>query len=173
MKKILSFLFLLFVSLASSGNTPHRSNHLYALFQGYDKDMESEYGVYVIRHTITAMPKVKKIAVDFYEYSEVEIPQGRFLLHQVTEELLKRINMCKYVRPFLDHYPLTEEDIEVSISFLDPKTHKGYTHGKLAYATLLKGNVHYSEYHQPKERAKEIHQEKYIPSRLYIKSFER
>jgi hypothetical protein len=165
MKKIIATLFILFASLASSGHTPHRSNDLQVFFREYDLDMQKEYGMHAIRHTITTMPKVKKIAVDFYEYSEAEIPQGRFLLHQATEELLKRVNLCKYIRPFLDHYPLTEEDIEVSISFLDPKTHKSYTQGKLAYATLLKGVVHYSGYPLEKKQAKELYAEKYIPHR--------
>ena len=137
------------------------------LFEDYDRDMQDEYGMHMIRHSIIATPKVKKIVVDFYEYSEAEIHEGRFLLHQAVEELLDRINLCKYIRPFLDHHPLTEEDIEISISFIDPKTHKGYAHGKLSGATLLQGVIHYSGSHLPKERAKEIHQEKYIPHRLY------
>jgi hypothetical protein len=165
MKKFISFLFLVFASLASSGHTPHRSNQLQVLFNEYGKDMKEEYGMHIIRHSISATPKVKKIVVDFYEYSEAEISQGRFLLHQAAEELLNRINECKYIRPFLDHHPLTEEDIEISISFLDPKTHKNYAYGKMSCATLLHGIIHYSGCHLPKERSKKIHEEKYIPHR--------
>lgn len=153
---------ILCLTFMGCGNTPHQGDIFSHLFDKYNQEMRGEFGLHAMQHRITTDPKIRKIAVDFYDYKERETLQARFLIHQVTESLLTRLNGCSYIRSHFDHFPLTATDLEVSISFIDPKTHKSQAFDQLVNVSLINGQIYYSTYSKEKESLEPIHSESYI-----------
>lgn len=155
-------LFILCFSLIGCGNNPHQKDVFTHLFDKFNQEMMGDLELHAMQHRITTDPKIRKIAVDFYHYQEVEILHARFLIHQVTERLLERLNTCAYIRSHFDHFPLTEKDLEVSISFIDPKTHKRHALNELSNVSLLNGRIYFSAHRKDQEIPESMHTEEYI-----------
>ena len=69
-----------------------------------------------------SMPeKVKRFMVYFISGQKLSPEQAWVLTLNSSQDLLALINENEEIRPFLDHYPFTESDIELRIHFIDEK----------------------------------------------------
>lgn len=111
----------------------------------YPRDMKLEYGLNLIDQKIEG----EKASFDFYHYAEVEALQARLLIHGAAKELFKLM-------------PFHKKDVSITISFIDPVTHKRYLHDKIATVSLFDGRIHYSTYRPELEKLEVILTEEFI-----------
>lgn len=134
------------VFILSSCSTSPQSNLLSRVLLSHHNEMKQEFDLHLLDQRTQCEPKLGKLCFDYYHYEEVDVRQARLLIHKISQSLLTRINSCMYLRPFLAHYPLTPSDLDISISVIDPKTKKRYSHDHLTQTALLGGIVHYTKY---------------------------
>jgi len=60
---------------------------------------------------------IKRVFVDFETSAALDIDQASALYVEVMEELLRRINADRQVRPYLHNYPFEESNIKLMMTF--------------------------------------------------------
>ena len=147
MKRLWPILLCCMTISCDRGNSSHLEEKAaaYKVFAQLQEDL----GLYLIDHKLTHSPKLKKIAVNFYHYDEMNIREARLVVYNAVQTLL-------------DHFPLTQDDLEISISFVDPTTHKRYTCGSICHASLIGGRIHYSTYLDNEQRHETVLQESFV-----------
>ena len=123
--------------------------------------LKEDYQLYLMDHQLLHSPKLKKIAVDFCHYGEIDIRQARLIIHRTAQLLLENFNHMYPNPEQYHHYPLTKNDLEITVSFVDPSTHKMHTHGAVAHVSLIGGQIHYSAYVEKEQSRKTVLQELY------------
>jgi len=160
MKRLLSLLLILILS-GCEKESPH-INTLSEITANYVEVMKTEYGLnQLLDHNNTEV-KLKKINIDFTHFEESEILHARFLINRCAREILQRINSSPGLQDCFDHFPLTERDLEISIAFIDPKTHKRYNQKALALAHLVNGQVSYSTFQMENNKRHVLLKEDFI-----------
>jgi hypothetical protein len=64
------------------------------------------------------MYEIKMLSLSFNYYNEIDIAKGRELLVFAASEYLDAINTNVELRPYLDHWPFTANDIRINIGIL-------------------------------------------------------
>ena len=159
MKQIIMIICIL--CLSSCQNASHQKNVLKRLTANYENEMKSEYGLNILLNNALFDQKLKKFVIDFYHFEESEILQARFLIHRCAEELLNKINNSTHLQSCFEQFPLTEQNLEISISFIDPKSHKRHSNDQLSHVSLLNGRIYYSTYQTETQMLEQIHQEEF------------
>ena len=106
------------------------------------------------------MTNVKEVMLALEGFQALDVEQTRVLFVNCAEEMLKRYNQSEKIRPYLDHYPFDENDIELSISF-NKKSGQEISNEYVAHVFLVNGNVCYSYYDFDKKRLERRHKEPY------------
>ena len=136
------FLLLLPLLLLSCGKSHEKQRVLVQkVIKEYLNEMEKEYHLLVVDYKSTGKHKLKKVAINFYNYDELEVLAARQLLYRSSEELLKRLNKEKNL---LDGAKFTEKNLQISIAFIDPMTHKRYQYSNLDHVSLFEGRILFS-----------------------------
>ena len=60
------------------------------------------------------------MSIIFHLYQEVNLEEARNLLLYSTDKYLSNINSNEEIRPYLNNYPFTEENTEITIFFYNP-----------------------------------------------------
>lgn len=128
-------------------------------------NLRDEFQLHLIDHKIVRTPKIKKIAADFYHFGEIDVREARLIIHRCSEQLLESFNCLYGDKRAYHHFPLTQRDLEITISFVDPSTHKMHSHGAISHAALIGGRVHYSKYVDSEESHQTVLQESYIETK--------
>jgi hypothetical protein len=98
--------------------------------------------------TNVAMPGgiVKLLGLDFQLLGPLEKEKIRNILIDSAQELLKNINADAEIRPYLESYPFTIQNVEINLFLIDAKGSEinhpdigiaGIAEGELDYLTLL------------------------------------
>lgn len=144
----------------SSGSVDHVAESRRAI--DVFSSLNEEFQLHLIDHKIIRTPKIKKISVDFYHFGEIDIRQARLIIHHTAEQLLDSFNTLYSDRHSYHHFPLNQKDLEISISFVDPSTHKMHSDGAISHAALIGGRVHYSKYVDSEEGHQTVLQESFV-----------
>ncbi|MBS0585362.1 MAG: hypothetical protein JSR76_03555 [Verrucomicrobia bacterium] len=88
------------------------------------------------------MYEIKLLGLSFNYYNEIDIDKGRELLVFAASEYLDAINTNVELRPYLDHWPFTANDIEIDIGILKP-TGKEVGLEKIDFLTCEKNELKY------------------------------
>lgn len=86
--------------------------------------------------------KVRGLDLEFSSHKKLNIVQARKLFVTVSWEFLQTINSAAALRPYLHHYPVVIEDLNLAIDFLDDDS-QFVAPPYIAYVMLVKGNIHY------------------------------
>ena len=130
-------------------------------------DMCKKHGlVYAVRGGCF-IDDVKEISVSFDKADKSDIPESRILLVNCVEEFLRRINADEDVRPFLVQYPFTNENVNISIGFIEPKEDADLQN--IVHAFNVKGEAVYSIYDKPHDRYKPTFEEPYEEALKIVK----
>lgn len=108
------------------------------------------------------MDNIKEISLDFKKVQCVDIEQSRLIYVKNVQALLHLINSDEKVRPYLNNYPFTIENVDFTIIFcglddffaLPPYIAHVSSYGK-------NGIIHYSEYNAEKDNLKTVYEESY------------
>jgi|JI9StandDraft_1071089.scaffolds.fasta_scaffold117587_2 hypothetical protein len=82
--------------------------------------LKKEKNLHCFGTTASMMYEIKTLGLSFIYYDQIDIPQARNLIISGINEYLDGINSNLELRPYLDHWPFTANDIEFDISILKP-----------------------------------------------------
>jgi hypothetical protein len=149
MKLMQLFFGLLFVLvLAIFAGCVHRSKLSCALDDIRSKiikKMSKEHNLRVFGVGASAPKLVRTIDLDFVYKDPVEIVQARGMTIMCALEMLDCINQDFKLRPHLENYPFTSNNIMFSIIFNDVSDH-GFNHNHHLHVTVMEGEVYYAKY---------------------------
>lgn len=80
--------------------------------------LKQEKKLHCFGTTASMMYEIKLLGLSFIYYDQIDIPQARNLIISGVNEYLDGINSNLELRPYLDHWPFTANDIEFDISIL-------------------------------------------------------
>jgi len=109
-------------------------------------ELQEKYGLELGGAGGGAMEVVRLFSLSFDVYHFVTLEEARFLLVKSAETLLKNINSCKEIRPYLIEYPFPLSGIEINLIVYDEKDREkqpgciiacGISEGKLRYKTEI------------------------------------
>ncbi len=106
------------------------------------KDMEEKHELHCYGSGGSMPTNVKQIEVLFISYQKSSIEDARKTEIAIVQELLKRINNHKEIRPYLSEYPFNTNNVSVSISFRT-KTDDYPLDGSIASVFLAKNKIFY------------------------------
>src|SRR5262249_2655966 len=86
--------------------------------------------------------KIQVMHCGFFYYEEIDIDQARELLVDAAKLYLTTINENERIRPFLESYPFTPENIEICI-FLQNRDGSRFSPEKLSIVSFEKGILRY------------------------------
>lgn len=110
---------------------------------------------------------VESISLTFTSRQKVNVDQGRAMLVEIVEPLLKRVNSCPELRPYLDHFPFTADDLDISVLFQTPSG-DFINEPFLASLSVYKGKASYAKYNPITGELTTIYLEPYV--RPYYKT---
>lgn len=160
MKRFLP-LVLAFITLACD-QSRHQQQAEVELAKEVFSSLHNDFQLHVMDCRFMRTPKLKKVAVDFTHYGELDVRQARLIMHHAARLMIDSFNTLYHGPRDFHHFPLTENDLEISISFVDPVTHRMQSHGAVSHAALIDGRVHYSTYVDDEQRHQTLLQESFI-----------
>ncbi len=161
--KIMRRIIIIIACLLLGSCSKDSSNHAIELQTALSAfaNLKNDYQLHLIDHNILRSPKLKKIKANFYHFGEIDILEARLIIHRSTEHILDAFNSLYNSENSYHHYPLTQKDLEITISFVDPVSHKMHAHGAISHTALIGGRVHYSTYVENKEKYETVLQESF------------
>ena len=60
---------------------------------------------------------VKSVGLTFYTNKTITLPEVRKIFVEMNEDLIARYNSNEAIRPYLDNYPFTLKNVEISLLF--------------------------------------------------------
>lgn len=85
-----------------------------------DPKLANRYQMDRIGTHASMMYCIKMMGTSFYLYRPLELPEARRLIINCVEEYLTEVNASKEIRPFLENYPATSENVEIAIYSFNP-----------------------------------------------------
>ena len=146
---------------------PEHAKQAHRVRDAFIVDMYKKHGLVCCGIGGGCMDNIKVINVSFDQKKESDIPEARVLLVNCVEEFLRRINADEDVRPFLVQYPFTNENVNISIGFIEPKEDADLQN--IVHAFNVKGEAVYSIYDKPHDRYKPTFEEPYEEALKIVK----
>jgi len=106
------------------------------------------------------MHDIQMMMMGFNFYNEVDIDTARQLLVYSVQEYLTAINSDEKIRPYLQNYPFTAQNVEIVIYFYNPNGSK-VSNGKIKIAEVSREEVIYYVDYPEAHTIKAIHEESY------------
>lgn len=115
---VLLIFLLCFVSCRATveQSAPH-SDAGHALIGNFAKVAQQEYGLFLFGQGGGFIDTVNRFSFDFMSLEEMEKDKARRFYLTVLDRLLNMINSDVTLRPYLHHYPFTNRDVKLEISF--------------------------------------------------------
>ncbi len=139
----------------------------------FSAEMLQEEKFYLTRYGGRLMDNIKGVSLGYHGKRHATLEEARELFIKYSEKLLQRINEDEKMRPFLNQYPFTENDIEFALSFVQ-KNNRPFADGSIAYASLIRSKITYYRYEKEgKKRFIEIFEEPYQDALQHVQCHER
>jgi hypothetical protein len=141
----MKFIFIFLVMIAMPFYAFSRSQHSKEadrVVNPFLKELETKRKIYVFGAGGGFMNDVEKINLSFCTKRIVDVEKARLLIVSITEELLKRINADKGIRPYLHNYPFTNKNLKITLHFEDNNGNP-ILPPHLTYAGLMLGEIDY------------------------------
>jgi len=101
---------------------------------------------------------VNALYADYELFQPYSKEEAKALLTQIIPQFVDHINTSEEIRPYLQTYPVTSDQVSISIAFFD-QDHNPYD--KLAQIHLYQGKLYYSTYDREKKAYLAVENEKY------------
>jgi hypothetical protein len=103
-----------------------------------------------------------KVLIIYYTCKRiVNLEEARNLYITVVEGLISQVNNDPETRPFLNNYPITKNNIEISISFRKKDGNHVDGKGQIAFISCAHGIVYYSTMDSEDRNFRDFHEEPY------------
>jgi len=107
-------------------------------------EMKDEYNMYCVGDGGCLAKNVENIDIMFEARYRATIDDARKIAVKGVQKLIGLINSHEKIRPFLNRYPFTEQDVSLSISFCD-STEWWYTDESVAHMLAAIGKIFYKK----------------------------
>lgn len=133
------------------------------------KQLQKTHHLYLIGSGGGMMDNVESISLTFVSHQKVNVEQGRKILVDVSETLLNRINAYPQIKPHLNNFPFTANNLDISILFETPSGE--FLRGEyLASLSVDEGRVIYAKYDPLNKKLFTVYRETYIQALEIIRS---
>jgi hypothetical protein len=153
----------LFLIFSSCQERSEKLDAAYAAMASYSKPLKKEKSWHLRAIGGSFYADVFKLDIGYSIYCQkYTVSEVRRMIVEGIEGLLTHTNKDERVRPYISNYPLTSQDINFSLLFLDEKRH--FIHdGFITSASFLGKNIYYrtKKTDEPFEHFEEVHQETY------------
>jgi hypothetical protein len=113
---------------------------------------KSKYGLSCSSKGGAFLNDVQELSLSFNSTGRMlGINESRVLLLECTRDCIEVVNNDKEIRPFLNHYPFTENGLSIGISFYDDYTNR-VSPEYIARVSLINGVIYYSSYREQLDR---------------------
>jgi hypothetical protein len=124
------------------------------------KQLQKAHHLYLIGSGGEMMDNIESISLTFVSHQKINAEQGRIILVEVVDSLLKRINYYSSIRPYLNTFPFTAANLDISILFETPSG--DFLIGDvLASLSVCEGRVSYARYDSLNKKLFTIYREPY------------
>ncbi len=89
------------------------------ILHSYSKQMRKEYGLKVYGSGGRTYCDIHHIGIDYAYFDSISKEEARRLYVTVCEGLIQKYNENKKIRPYFHNFPVTENDIQVTIVFVN------------------------------------------------------
>jgi hypothetical protein len=164
LKKILiSFLScFIFISEMVSCRQPGRQfygDKAFSILNKYSNFLQKTEGFEVFGTGGAMTTNVKSVFVSYVSNKNVGLEEARKIYISVIENLVKEYNNDKEIRPYLNDYPFTYNNIDLHISFKNKGNYIG--NKKIAFILKAKGIIYYDIFDEKLDDFIDIYQEPY------------
>lgn len=91
---------------------------------------------------------INSLYADYELFAPYNKEEAKKLLAQITAQFIDHVNQDESIRPHLKTYPVTQNQVSISIAFLDQNRKP---QNALAQIHLYQGRIYYSTYDQDKK----------------------
>ena len=102
------------------------------------KILDKEYGIHCCGSGCRTNEFIEMIALSFQVEKELNLDEARKLIVSITNRYLEILNSDQVLRPLMVKYPFDQENIEVTLYFMD-KSNQRIFYPKIGVATIYKG----------------------------------
>lgn len=144
LNKMLFALVLCFV-LAPKLHADHRSLNLY--IEKFSEDVASKKGLTFTTSLEFGEKKIKEVSLFYSSTKPQGLEETRELIIKLTKEFLDGLNKNSLIKPDLENYPFTADQMDFTIFFRD-SSGKYAKKPKIAQVSLNKGIITFYKYQQ-------------------------
>lgn len=141
------FLILLFcVFFSSCTKVPPNEIAVNQQINSFAKQMERGKKLSLVATGGSSLNQRKRVFyLNFWTEKKLNVDEARILFIQTAEDFLKQVNQNETLRPFLENYPVTIQNLELSIGFF--ATHLEHLSAQYVSEILsYKGKIFYSSW---------------------------
>ncbi len=126
----------------------------------YCKYLKNHYKLYCYGKGGGFLRNVNNIQLAFNGYKNLSVEEARVLVVECAEELLKRFNADEKIRPYLSHYPFTEEGLSLILGF-DQENGREVDSNFIALALACNKKIYYQTYNHETKQLEDLYEESY------------
>lgn len=104
--------------------------------------------------------KIEILGLSFYYYKSIDIVEGRKILINAVDTMIREINEEKKIHPFLSQYPFTEWNVDIKIFLWNPDG-TDVPLGSLCLVEANEGNLYYKVHHPQTQKLTTFYKETY------------
>lgn len=126
----------------------------------YLKDIKKNYGIYVCGTGGGSLGEVNLVGLHLECYQRLSVLQARLLFLDCVEDLLKRINSNRTLRPNLQNYPFDTKNLDFMLAFQD-KNGRKFPEDSVALVFIANETIFYNTFDLNGKQYKKIYDEPY------------
>lgn len=159
-------LFVMFYGF--NNKTPKYIPYVNKLNRAYITSVKQKYGLSPSMEGGALMDNVKMISFYFHAYNkEYSVEEARKLMVSCIWDYLERINKDNNIKPYLDSYPFTAENLEFQITFYQSpltRVDKGF----VSTVGIVNGKLYYLTFDHEKGKSEDLFRETYLDAEKIV-----
>ncbi len=145
---------------------PNKSSE--EIYRNHTEYVYKKYGAKISSYGRGYPKKIEQFMVGVDIQGPLNVKKSRKMILDLSNDLLKRINKSKEIRPYLHEYPFDIKNIRYSINAVNTKgglrnftQYQNESNDDLAIISLYNGKINYNSYDGSKGPLNNIHKESY------------
>jgi hypothetical protein len=123
MSRIIYLFPFLFLLTAFAHREPDYCKMVDRITENYLKEMAEPRGLTLSGYGGAMMDDIQRVTLRFLSHDALNVDEARILYVEMMGEFLRRINCHEKVRPHLHNFPFEDDNIKLTISFVNSEGH--------------------------------------------------
>lgn len=160
------FLLIVVFGFISCQTSPERVTQAENSITSFSKELRQSKDLILCGSGGAMLEDIKIFAMAFQSQQLLSLEEGRKLYVEIAEKFLRKINNDEKIRPFLNSYPITIKNLDISISFYQgsqraPSKYIAFITTSNINPDYLNDFIYYAIYDHEVEQLGTIHKESY------------